>query len=286
MKNKNNKLSNEKVATELERVSALLQYSKKLEERQQARKDAFQRAHQASKGAMRQKLRKLANGIRPAAEASAHVAAGRDRGVYFARQLRASADHVLRTGELPENRQGRGGAHATNFDNPEVKKYLQMWANRDIDEAKGGLGKQRPTPEKLLVYVNTHLFPDLGIDATISETTAVRWLKWLGFYCTRYAKGIFWDGHERKDVVAARKAYIELMELSVLPFAYQYEDATLSEKAPTLPTGTKVHYPIFHDETCFQANDQTNRLWIREGEQELRSKSRGRNVHVSDFIIE
>lgn len=117
-------------------------------------------------------------------------------------------------------------------------------------------------------------------------TTAVRWLKWLGFYCARHTKGIYWDGHERKDVVAARKAYIDLMDLSVLPFAYRYEDKSLSENAPTVPAGAKIHYPIFHDETCFQANDQTNSLWIREGEQELRSKSRGRNVHVSDFIIE
>ncbi|KAI5832151.1 hypothetical protein K523DRAFT_414427 [Schizophyllum commune Tattone D] len=282
----NKKKTAAKLAEELERVSALTQYSKKLAERQQARKEALDLA-QRYHGAMRHKLRKRANKIRPAADASAHVAQGRDRGVYFARQLRADAGHVLRTGELPENRQGKGAAHATNFDNPEVKMNLKKWADREVDISEGGLGlNERPTPEKLLVFVNSHLFPRLGIDATISPSTAVRWLKWLGFVCTRFSKGIFWDGHERKDVVAARKAYTELMELSVLPFAYHYEDKTLLEHAPNLPPGTKIHYPIFHDETCFQANDQTNSIWLREGEQELRSKSRGRNVHVSDFIIE
>ena len=50
--------------------------------------------------------------------------------------------------------------------------------------------------------------------------------------------------------------------------------------------GQKIHYPIFHDETCFHANDLDNYVWIRAGEQPLRGKSRGRIVHVSDYIIE
>jgi hypothetical protein len=53
-----------------------------------------------------------------------------------------------------------------------------------------------------------------------------------------------------------------------------------------LPPGQKVHYCIFHDESCFHANDQSNFVWMQEGEQPLRNKSRGRIVHVSDFIIE
>jgi hypothetical protein len=53
-----------------------------------------------------------------------------------------------------------------------------------------------------------------------------------------------------------------------------------------MPPGEKVHYCIFHDESCFHANDQSNFVWMREGEQPLRNKSRGRIVHVSDFIIE
>ncbi|KAJ6560988.1 hypothetical protein B0H10DRAFT_2240170 [Mycena sp. CBHHK59/15] len=53
-----------------------------------------------------------------------------------------------------------------------------------------------------------------------------------------------------------------------------------------LGVGAKRHYCIFHDECCFHANDQSSFVWMREGEQELQGKSRGRLVHVSDFIIE
>lgn len=60
----------------------------------------------------------------------------------------------------------------------------------------------------------------------------------------------------------------------------------MAESPPTVPAGEKVHYPIFHDETCVHANDLANYVWMREGEQPLRNKSRGRIVHVSDFIIE
>jgi hypothetical protein len=55
---------------------------------------------------------------------------------------------------------------------------------------------------------------------------------------------------------------------------------------PVLKPGERIHYPIFHDECCVHANDQCTFVWAREGEPPLRNKSRGRIVHVSDFIIE
>ena len=55
---------------------------------------------------------------------------------------------------------------------------------------------------------------------------------------------------------------------------------------PTLKPGEKIHYPIYHDETCVHANDQSNFVWIKEDEQPLHNKSCGHIVHVSDFIIE
>lgn len=69
-------------------------------------------------------------------------------------------------------------------------------------------------------------------------------------------------------------------------YSYAYEGEALVEIAPETPEGVKIHYPIFHDETCIHANDLDNYVWMREGEQPLRNKSRGRIIHVSDFIIE
>jgi len=52
--------------------------------------------------------------------------------------------------------------------------------------------------------------PALGIQATISEPTAQRWLKFrLGYECKEAKKGIYIDGHEHPDVVKEREAFID-----------------------------------------------------------------------------
>ncbi|KAJ6498232.1 hypothetical protein DFH09DRAFT_336542 [Mycena vulgaris] len=144
-------------------------------------------------------------------------------------------------------------------------------------------------PAKMRRYVNDFLLPELKVDKTICESTAVQWLKKMGFALCRVQKGVYVDGHERKDVVESREKLIEHLWLKVLPFCYQYEGEpgeTLAEIAPVLQDGEKIHYPIAHDECCVHANDQANFEWIRDGEQPLRQKSRGRLVHVSSFILE
>ncbi len=55
---------------------------------------------------------------------------------------------------------------------------------------------------------------------------------------------------------------------------------------PKLKLGEKIHHLIFHDECCVHANDQCSYVWMLDGEQPLRDKSRGCIVHISDFIIE
>ncbi|KAJ7671723.1 hypothetical protein B0H17DRAFT_1141494 [Mycena rosella] len=114
-------------------------------------------------------------------------------------------------------------------------------------------------PAKMRRYVNDFLLPELKIDKTICESTAVQWLKKMGFALCRVQKGVYVDGHERKDVVESREK-----------FCYQYEGEpgeTLTEIAPVLQDGEKVHYPIAHDECCVHANDQANYEWIQDGEQ-------------------
>lgn len=72
-------------------------------------------------------------------------------------------------------------------------------------------------PWTLRKYVNKYLLPSLGIENEIGESTAVRWLKKLGFKLCRVQKGVYVDGHERPDVVEARKKFIEYMEKEVFP---------------------------------------------------------------------
>lgn len=52
------------------------------------------------------------------------------------------------------------------------------------------------TPAKLRRYMNEFLFPSLEIEDTIHESTAIRWLKKLGYTVSRVQKGVYVDGHE------------------------------------------------------------------------------------------
>lgn len=72
-------------------------------------------------------------------------------------------------------------------------------------------------PSKLRKYVNERLLPELNIEGSICERTVARWLNKLGFRVCNVQKGVYIDGHEREEVVAARKEYIEFMEREVFP---------------------------------------------------------------------
>jgi hypothetical protein len=70
-------------------------------------------------------------------------------------------------------------------------------------------------------------------------------------------------------------------------YCYTFDGKDMDQVIPpVLKPGEKIHYCIFHDETCIHANDQCTCVWQREGEQPLRDKSRGRINHISDYIIE
>jgi len=60
--------------------------------------------------------------------------------------------------------------------------------------------------------VNTIILPSLGLDAAgqkISDGAARRWLRKLGYELKECKKGIYVDGHEREDVVAYRKEFLD-----------------------------------------------------------------------------
>jgi len=48
--------------------------------------------------------------------------------------------------------------------------------------------------------------------AYTSASTAKIWLKKMGFVYSKFAKGVYVDGHEREDVVEYRKKFLEVIE--------------------------------------------------------------------------
>lgn len=172
--------------------------------------------------------------IHPTKQASEEVAEALGKGNYYGRRLRDYANHLLRTGLIPENRQGQGATHETWLNKLEVRSSVQRFARGQIPFEEGGFAGQvsgissrcklklnkcccQLRPAKLCRYVNQFLFPSLGIESEISETTAVNWLKKIGFRLRKVRKGVYVDGHEREDVVKARREFISYLEQDIFP---------------------------------------------------------------------
>ncbi|KAL4246959.1 hypothetical protein AB1N83_014398 [Pleurotus pulmonarius] len=199
----------------------------------QAKHDQLRERLKTTAPSLRSKLRGKMSKIHPMTTASNTVADRFGKGPWFARRLRGMASYVLRTQELPPSTQGKGAQRSSFFNCSEVRSALEKWVKGLIPTDQGGFeGQMRPT--KLRQYVNMVLFPSLEIEDTISESTAARWLKKLGFRLLRVQKGIYVDGHERDDVVESRKQFLDYIYTKVLPFSYTYDGADLTATAPSL----------------------------------------------------
>ena len=109
----------------------------------------------------------------------------------------------------------------------------------------------------------------------------------LGFRPTPYRKGVYVDGHERQDVIEYRKMY--LRKLAILESTHRPPplcvDGIVQENIGN-PTAQRQLVLLYHDESCFHANEGPSWQWAEEGKLAIRPKSAGRGIMVSDFIME
>lgn len=135
------------------------------------------------------------------------------------------------------------------------------------------------------MHVND-LLPSLSLrKKTLSLRQARRWLWCLGYRRKRHSKGVYWDGHERKDVRKRRTEYLaELAEIEAL--CGTFDGPEMEETLPTLSADQKEHVIVVHDECAFHTNDFSGNYWLRDGEQVLKKKDKGRLVMVSGFICQ
>lgn len=150
----------------------------------------------------------------------------------YARHLREAAHRLRHTGELSENNQGKGGAHATLLNRPDIASGIRRFVNGDIPIEEGGFGGKvsglvsqsefikltqisQMQPHKLCRYINKFLQPSLQLEDSISDATAICWLTKLRFKLSQVQKGMYVDGHEWPDVVESQQMFIGYMEKEV-----------------------------------------------------------------------
>jgi len=117
-------------------------------------------------------------------------------------------------------------------------------------------------------------------NTTIHDCTARRWLEKLGFTRVHHRKGVFFDGHDRDDVVADRNDFLSTL------FEYDKKSLTFDGTVPELAVGEKPYIRVAHDECTYYANCDQSFFWGDSETNVLKQKSLGTSIMVSDFIDE
>ena len=121
----------------------------------------------------------------------------------------------------------------------------------------------------------------------ITSTTALEWLDTLGFQHKAHTKSIYYDGHEREDVVRDRMeklAMLKATEEVTVTFGGRDCDQTCW---PLLHPGEPPLVWVSQDESAFHSNEDCKSEWAEKGKgMAIKQKSRGSLLMVSAFISE
>ena len=148
----------------------------------------------------------------------------------------------------------------TVLDQEDVTRKAVRWLREKVHDRKFNL-----THKRFQTWLNEYLqkleFPDT-IKKNVSEATAFRYMKRLGFTHRRYKQG-YADGHEREDVVEYTKLYLKkvrIFQASHLP------PPTCEDNIPSWNCGSNSKAKnvvfIYHDKTTFNAYDAKPSVWV------------------------
>jgi len=209
---------------------------------------------------------------------------------------------------LPKSSRGRHTKSYSLLDDPAIRaelcSYLRSnkWAMNPAKLAEFSQKTIIPTaadkylrhiveeemPHGLKRYLEVELFPRIQekVVKGITIETARQFLHREGFRYVEHKKGLYYDGHERPDVVEYRqKVFIPQMD-AYRKRLVEYSPDNLEEEV-TKPPDNYVEPRLVlvpQDEMTAQANDGLKKSWVPEGEQPLKKKGVGRGIHQSDVI--
>jgi hypothetical protein len=93
------------------------------------------------------------------------------------------------------------------------EEELQQKARCYIRQNACVKGRPNMTAKSFTEWVNVELLPQLSYKQDPIHEDTGRWMNRLGFTFKRHHKGVHFDGHERADVVEARKEYIKFVTI-------------------------------------------------------------------------
>jgi hypothetical protein len=144
-------------------------------------------------------------------------------------------------------------------------------------------------PAGLKRYMDLELFPRLHLKPGrgVCITTATQWLHREGFRYTEHKKALYYDGHDRPDVVNYRQTQFLPLMAKHRRRLVEYVVGNV-EEGVIKPRNNYVERQLVlgaHDEMTVQANDGKAKSWVLDGEHALKKKGVGRGMHHSDVLL-
>lgn len=197
--------------------------------------------------------------------------------------------------------------------------------NKDRDRNLRIVDFQKFLNENLLPNSNLSLKAIYGLEIPISWETARSWMHSLGFNYQDHTKDVYYDGHDREDVLEHRKELLQRFfgDTGHLSRTHQFfrctkqfgaEEFGLTEEELTecsiqgtdliefhidrskIPLGGmlslknpnpgKPLITVVQDEAIFRCFDANKKVWKQKGGGGIRKKGEGQGAMVSGFVTE
>ena len=177
-------------------------------------------------------------------------------------------------------RDSKRGKHAKTAspitDDPEFRERFKNY----VRESSRVEGEKNLTCANLTVWVNE----ELGLEGEYAykQSCIRKWLLFCNFRVMETKKGVYYDGHEREDVVKDRNERFipELME--ILDNAVSVDESESGEVVLIRPNAK--YLIVNQDEKIHHSNEVEKFYWGDETLNFLPAKSLGRTVMTSDFV--
>ncbi|CAG8479888.1 21061_t:CDS:2 [Cetraspora pellucida] len=232
---------------------------------------------------MRQYLHLVQNQHFMKMDASKLLAESLGKGPWYARLIRTWANQWKNQGKLIKSKHGQHIKIKSLIHN----KNVQLQINQYLETNKFKL-----TISNFINYVSSIMLTfGITYKTTISRSTACKWLKLLGWKYQIHTKKMFFDSHEREDVVEYRNHFLQKMA-SLQSQMATYEGENLEQVIlPELSSDMPEIVPVTQDETMFYAKNGMKMYWSPKGEYTIRNSTNdpsetGPSIHVSDFTCE
>lgn len=199
---------------------------------------------------------------------------------YRSRSIREWAQFYIDNHQLPQSHQGRHIKTKSLFDDEDVQNACRIWLRSQIPDSICGRSFA------LWITESLHHILHYKEPIKVHERTAQRWLHRLDFSPCTYRQGLYFDGHERGDVVAFRKKFLnEMASYQKRMFTYVGDDLETAIR-PELRDGEQPIILVTHDESCFSSHEGKTTIWMEADRNPLRPKGQGRSIMVSEFLCE